>query len=84
MRRITIEIPDDVSEERVADIAGFLQSQAEQLTQSRAAIDDDPEVRAEVTDKIKRAMADIQAGRFVDGREAMQRIAEKHGLTLPE
>ena len=84
MRQITIDIPDHVSEDRIPDITGFLQAQAEQLTQSRPAIDDDPAVRAEVTDKIKRGMADIKVGRFVDGREAMQRIADKHGLTLPQ
>lgn len=83
MRQITIDIPDHVSDDRVSDIAGFLQAQAEQLTQSPPAVDDDPAIRAEVTEKIKRGMADIQAGRFVDGRDAMRRIAEKHGLTLP-
>ena len=38
--------------------------------------------QAEITDKIKRGMAEIEAGEGMDGREAMKDIADRHGLKL--
>ena len=40
--------------------------------------------RAETTAAILKGMADVRAGRVVDGREAMKELAEEFGLTLPE
>lgn len=83
MSQITIDLPDDIEEQRKAEITDYLKDEAKRLAENCSSIDDDPAVRAEVTRKIKAGMEDIVAGRFVDGREAMQRIADKHGLDLP-
>jgi len=83
MDHLTIPIPDGIPAEQKRDLAGYLTEHAKGFTGEGVAIDDDPDVRASIVEKIKRGMADIEAGRFVDGREAMQRIADKNGLTLP-
>ncbi len=38
--------------------------------------------QAEITDKIRRGMAEIEAGQGVDARQAMHDLADKHGLKI--
>lgn len=38
--------------------------------------------QAEISLKIKRGMAEIEAGKGVDSRKAMGKIADKHGLAM--
>ena len=84
MDHLTIPIPEGISEDRKADIAGWLTDMASQVTTDGPAIDDDPEVRAEAIRRIKQGMAEIEAGQGVDGHEAMRRIAERNGFKLPQ
>jgi hypothetical protein len=74
MDKITIPIPDGLPADQKRDLTGYLTQQVEDITGGGAAIDDDPEVRDEVVRRIKRGMADIEAGRFCDAAEARQRI----------
>ena len=83
MDHLTIPIRDGIAEDRKADIVGFFTDLADQITADAPAIDDDPEIRAEAVGRIKRGMADIDAGRFCDSAEAKRRIAERFGFTLP-
>jgi predicted transcriptional regulator len=83
MDHLTIPIPDGISEARKAEIAGWLTNMASQLTDESVAIDDDPAVRSDAIRRIKQGMAEIDAGQGVDGHEAMRRIAERNGFTLP-
>lgn len=83
MDHITIPIPKGLDADRKADITGWLTDLVNQVTTVGPAIDDDPAVRAKATQRIKQGMAEIESGQGVDGREAMRRIAEKYGLTLP-
>ena len=84
MDHITIPIPDGITEDRKADIADWLTDLARQVTSDEASLDDDPEVRAQVTRRIKRGMADVDAGRFCDSTEARRRLDEKLGLSSHE
>lgn len=38
--------------------------------------------QAEIAARIKQGMADVAAGRVVEGEQAMKEIAEKHGLKI--
>lgn len=79
MDHLTIPIPDGLSESRKADIAGWLTDMASQVTAEDATA-----VRTEVAQAIKQGMAEIDAGRGVDGHEMMRRIAERNGFALPQ
>ena len=83
MDQISIPIPDGIDERQKADLRGWLTELASQVTKLTSAMEDDVSVRAEVTRRIKAGMADIEAERFCDSKEAIRRIAERHGLTLP-
>ena len=41
-------------------------------------------MQAEIAAKIKRGRAEIEAGQGVDARQAMEEIARKHDLTIPQ
>lgn len=84
MDKLIIPIPDGIDAQQKAELTGWLTDLAKQVTGGIPAVDDDPEVRAEIARRIKRGMAEIEAGQGVDGREAMRRIAEHHGLTIPK
>lgn len=84
MDHITIPIPDGMDESQKADVAAFLTKLAAEFTAKRMPMEDDPEFRAEVTAKIRRGMADVEAGRTRPANEAMAQIAAKYGLTIPE
>jgi predicted transcriptional regulator len=83
MDHLTIPIRDGLDERRKADLAEWLTDLASQVTDASPAVDDDPVVRAEAVQRGKRGMAEVAAGLGVDGREAMRRIAEKNGFSLP-
>lgn len=84
MDHLQIPIPDGLPEDQKRDLTGYLTDQVKQITGDGPAIDDDPEVRAEIVRRIKRGMEDIKAGRFMDAREAMRELANKHGIELDQ
>jgi len=83
MDHLTIPIPDGLSSDQKRELTGFLTDQAKEITGDGQAIDNDPEIHAEIVRRIKRGMEDMQAGRYIDGRQSLARIAKKHGLTVP-
>ncbi|MEM9416512.1 MAG: hypothetical protein AAGA29_13705 [Planctomycetota bacterium] len=83
MDHLTIPIRDGLDERRKADLAEWLTDLASQVTEDTLAVDDDPAVHAQAVRRAKRGMSEVEAGRGVDGREAMRRIAEKNGFSLP-
>lgn len=83
MDKLTIPIPDGLPDDQKRDLAGWLTQLAREATSPGPGADADPAAREEITRRIKRGMADFEAGRFCDAREAMRRIAERHGLTPP-
>lgn len=76
MDHITIPIPEGLPADQKHDLASYLTDHVKQMTGAGPALDDDPEVRAEIIQRIKRGMADMEAGRFCDGTEARRRMAE--------
>ena len=84
MDHITIPIPEGLPADQKRDLAGYLTDQVKEITGDQPAIDDDPQARAEIVRRIQRGLDEIEAGRGVGGREALGRIAERHGLTTPE
>lgn len=83
MDHITIPIPEGLPAEQKRDLTGYLTDQAKEITGDQPAIDADPEARAEVVRRIKRGLADVEAGRFCDGTEARRRMAEHMSTTRP-
>ncbi|MBI1337730.1 MAG: hypothetical protein GC164_12315 [Phycisphaera sp.] len=83
MDHITVPIPDGLAEEQKRDLTGYLDQEVERITGNLSAIDDKPEVRDEITRLIRRGMAEVESGQGINGQEALQRIAGRHGLTAP-
>ncbi|XAL98932.1 hypothetical protein OT109_15260 [Phycisphaeraceae bacterium D3-23] len=83
MDHITIPIRDGLDAQQKADIIEWLTELASQVTDDAHAIDDDPAIHTQAVRRAKRGMAEVVAGRGVDGHEVMRRIAEKNGFTLP-
>jgi len=67
--------------ERVGDDVG---SYVEQLVAGQLDLEDDPELQAELIARTTRGHADADEGRVHDARDAMNDLASKHGLNLPE
>lgn len=61
-----------------ADVVEYV----EQLITDQLDFEDDPATRAEVDAQIKASLADIEAGRVIDAREAMRQIAREKGIKL--
>ena len=80
MDHITIPIPDGLPVEQKRDLTGYLTDQVKEITGDGAAIDDDPEVRAEIVQRIKAGMEAADAGRVFTSAEARQRLDAKLGL----
>ena len=76
MDHLTIPIPDGLPEDQKRDLTGWLTDQVKQITGDGPAIDDDPEVRAEIVRRIKEGMKAVDEGRYCDGQEARRRMAE--------
>lgn len=84
MDHLSIPIPDGLPEDQKRDLTGWLTKQVEEITGEGPAIDDDPEVRAEIVRRIKRGMEDVKAGRHMDAREAMKALAKKHDIEMDQ
>jgi len=84
MDHITIPIPEGLPADQKRDLTGWLTQQAHEITGNGAAIDDDPQVRAEIVRRIRQGMADADAGRVISSTEARKRLDHKLGLTRDE
>ena len=84
MDHISIPIPDGMDETQKAELTQWLSLKAAEASPERMPFEDDPEWRTEAAARIKRGMADVEAGRVRDASEVMHELADKHGLTLPE
>lgn len=62
----------------IADPAAF----AERLITDHLDEEDDPAYAAELDRKIKQSMREFRAGKFIDAREGMRKIAAEHGIKL--
>lgn len=85
MGQVTTHIPDDL-DQRVqshlkihgADLASFTARAFDGLL----SIDEDPLLRAELEDKSRRGLAEVDAGKVVDARQAMREIAAEKRIKL--
>lgn len=86
MAEWNIPIPDELD----ARVRSHLDKQGSALEDfvSRAITvqldyENDTVLQNEITARIKRGMADVEAGRVRDASAAMREIADQHGLNLP-
>lgn len=84
MDHITIPIPEGLPEDRKSEIVGWLTDLARQVTSDGPSLDDDPAIRAEAIQRIKRGMVDVETGRFCDSSEARRRLDGKLNLDTHE
>jgi len=80
MDHLNIPIPDGMPEDQKRDLTGWLTQQVEQITGEGPAIDDDPEIRAEIVRRIKEGMKAVDEGRVYTAEEARAYIEEKLGF----
>ena len=78
------EVSDELDARVRERSGGDVDAYIEQLVSSQLDLEDDPAVQAELIARTKQGYADIDAGRVRDGREVMNELAKKHGLTPPE
>jgi len=84
MDHINIPVPDGLTENRKADLIGWLTDLAHRAANGTPAIDqDDDDARDQVAQRIKDGMKDIEAGRFVDSDQARSRLDKKLGIDRP-
>ena len=81
MDHITIAIPDGLDADQKADLTGWLSGLAQQVAAPVPSFDED--AAAEISRRIRRGLADADAGRVSNSREAMRRVAAEHGLNVP-
>lgn len=62
----------------IADPAAF----AERVLRDHLDEEEDPEYVAELDRKIKQSMEEFRAGKFIDAREGMRKIAAEHDIKL--
>jgi predicted transcriptional regulator len=74
---ITIPIPDGIAEDRKVELTEWLTVLANAFAGDGPSPDDDSAVREEIARRIKRGMADVEAGRFCDSAEARRRLDKK-------
>ena len=65
-------------DEEGGDVTSFV----EQAVADQLRYESDPEYRAQTLDKIRRGMAEIDAGNGVRDKDALRRIARNHGLSV--
>lgn len=80
MDHISIPIPEGLPDEQKQDLTGYLIDQVHAITGNGSAIDDDPQVRAEIVQRIKAGIEAGDAGRAVTSAEARRRLDAKLGL----
>lgn len=83
MDHLSIPIPDGLAASRKEELTRWLTGIASQVVESEPSVDDDPAIRKQAIERIRVGLAEIEAGRGVDGHDAMRRIAERHGLSVP-
>jgi len=67
---------------RLADQGGDVRAFVERLIQNQLDDEDDPLLRAQLLDKTRQGMAEIDAGLGLDARASMREIAEEFGINL--
>ncbi|MFI4859488.1 MAG: hypothetical protein ACIAXF_02280 [Phycisphaerales bacterium JB063] len=82
MDHITIPIPDGMSEAQKSELAAWLTHQAAQVTPNRLPCEDDPAWRAETVKRIKRGMAEIEAGQSRPAKQGLRAVADEFGIKL--
>lgn len=80
MDQININIPDDMDESQKAELAQWLQHQAELATAKPLPCEDDPEWRAEAVRRVKRGLEDIKAGRVTTSDQIRRELDVKLGI----
>lgn len=80
MDHLNIPIPDGMPEDQKRDLTGWLTKQVQEITGDGPAIDDDPEVRAEIVRRINEGMKAVDEGRVYTSEEARAYIEEKLGF----
>ncbi len=74
-------VPDDLDarvRQHVGD--GDVAEYVQQVITGQLDFEDNPATQAEVDDQMKESMADIEAGRVMEAREAMRMIAKEKGI----
>lgn len=84
MDHLSIPIPEGLAASRKEELTRWLSGLASQVVGSEPSPDDEPVVRTEAIELIRVGLSEIEAGRGVDGHEAMRRIAERYGLSVPQ
>lgn len=84
MDHLTIPIPEGLDDRQKADLIGWLAEQAQEVVGKRLPLEADPAFHAEAIARIKRGMADVDAGRTITSEVAKRRISSKHGLAGSE
>ena len=79
-----IPIPEGMDEAQEAALTQWLSQKAAEATHERLPCENDPEWQAETAARIKRGMAEIEAGQGIPARQAMEETAKKYGLNLPK
>lgn len=82
MDQLTIPIPDGLDESQKADLTAWLSARVAEIIPERLPCEDDPAWQAQTLARIKRGMADAEAGRVMDARESMRQIAKEFGIKL--
>jgi hypothetical protein len=63
-----------------AHVGGDVNEYVEQIITAQLDAEDDPAYRAAVNEQIETSLADIEAGRVQDARQAMRDIAAAKGI----
>lgn len=77
MDHISIPIPDGMDPQQKEALTQWLTMKAAECTPERLPCEDDPAWQAEVAEKIRRGMADVEAGRVMSSAEARARLDAK-------
>lgn len=75
-------VSDELDARLRARVDGDVIKYVEQILTDQLDLEDDPAYRAAVDQQIKASLADVQAGRMQDAREAMRKIASEKGVNL--
>jgi predicted transcriptional regulator len=75
-------VSDELDARLRAHVDGDVNEYVEQIITEQLDYEEDPAYRAAVDEQIKASLADIEAGRVVDARQAMRKIAADKGIKL--
>ncbi len=65
-----------------AHVDGDVNEYVERIITDQLDVEDDPAYRVAVDEQIKASLADVEAGRVQDARQAMREIAAEKGIKL--